>query len=123
MRSAGTGSASGCATTSTAPKPSVGTSASTTACRPIASANDLCASSPPNGTSSSGRAWPDNTSPYVTAPIETSATIGLPSLDGTAIASGFVPASGGPPAGGGNRRGEVAVMSATRPPSASFRTQ
>ena len=42
---------------------------------------------------------PARTSPWVTAPIETSATIGLPSLDGIAIASGFVPVSGAPPAG------------------------
>ena len=38
---------------------------------------------------------PAITSPWVTAPIETSATSGSPSLDGIAIASGFVPVSGG----------------------------
>ena len=37
------------------------------------------------------------TSPYVTAPIETSATIGAPSALGIPIASGFVPTSGAPP--------------------------
>ena len=35
-----------------------------------------------------------STSPWVTAPIETSATTGSPSLEGTAIASGLVPVSG-----------------------------
>ena len=35
-----------------------------------------------------------------------------PSLDGIAIASGFVPVSGGPPSGCGSRRGEVAVSAA-----------
>ena len=53
----------------------------------------------------------------MTAPIETSATSGSPSLDGIAIASGFVPVSGGPPDGGGSRRGDVAVTSATYPGS------
>ena len=66
---------------------------------------------------------PASTSPYVTAPIETSATIGLPSELGIAIASGFVPASGSPPSGWGSRAGDVAVSAATRPPSASLRTQ
>ena len=70
---------------------------------------------PPNGTSSSGAARPASTSPWVTAPIETSTTIGGPSLDGIAIASGFVPVSGGPPSGWASRRGDVAVSTATRP--------
>ena len=56
------------------PVPSSGTSASTKRCSPTASANALWACSPPNGTSSSGRARPASTSPWVTAPIETSAT-------------------------------------------------
>ncbi len=55
--------------------------------------------------------------------MDTSATSGAPSLDGIAIASGFVPVRGGPPSGCGSRRGEVAVSAATRPPSASLRTQ
>jgi hypothetical protein len=59
----------------------------------------------------------------VTLPIDTSATTGDPSLLGIAIASGFVPASFGPPAGEPSRRGDVAVSAATRPPSASRRTQ
>ena len=66
---------------------------------------------------------PSSTSPCVTAPIDTSVTSGSPSLDGTAIASGFVPVSGCPPLGCGNRRGEVAVSAATSPPAASRRTQ
>ena len=56
---------------------------------------------------------PAITSPCVTAPIETSVTSGSPSLEGIAIASGFVPVNGGPPPGGGSRRGDVAVTSAT----------
>jgi hypothetical protein len=54
----------------------------------------------------------------VTAPIETSATSGAPSLDGIAIASGFVPASAGPPSGCGSeqaRLGEPAGPVAERP--------
>ena len=70
-----------------------------------------------------GRAAPARTSPCVTAPMETSVTTGCPSLEGIAIASGFVPVSGGPPSGCGSRRGEVAVSAATSPPSASRRTQ
>ena len=55
--SAGTGSASGRATSSTAPKPSSGVSASTSSWSPTASANALWACSPPNGArSSSARA-------------------------------------------------------------------
>ncbi len=80
-------------------------SAPTSSSRPTASANALCACSPPKGTSSSGRAAPARTSPCVTAPMDTSATTGRPSLDGIAIASGFVPVSGGPPSGCGRRRG------------------
>ena len=38
---------------------------STSPCSPTASANALCACSPPNGTTSSGRARPARTSPYV----------------------------------------------------------
>ena len=68
-------------------------------------------------------ARPASTSPAVTAPIETSETTGEPSLDGIAIASGFVPVSGAPPSGCGRRRGDVAVSAATSPPSASRRTQ
>jgi hypothetical protein len=49
----------------------------------------------------------------VTAPIETSATIALPSELGIAIARGFVPASFGPPAGEPRRGGEVAVNDAS----------
>ena len=64
-----------------------------------------------------------STSPYVTFPIETSATSGAPSELGIPIASGFVPASGGPPSGWPSRGGEVAVSAATSPSSASFRTQ
>ncbi len=70
-----------------------------------------------------GRALPDSTSPCVTAPIETSATSGRPSDEGTAIAIGFVPVSRGPPSGCGSRRGEVAVTTATNPASASCRAQ
>ena len=58
----------------------------------------------------------------MTAPIETSATSGLPSELGIAIASGFVPASGSPPSGWASRAGEVAVSAAASPPSASRRT-
>ena len=43
--------------------------------------------------------------------------------DGIAIESGFVPVSFGPPSGWPRRRGEVAVSSATSPPSASRRVQ
>jgi hypothetical protein len=70
-----------------------------------------------------GPRLPASTSPYVTLPMETSATTGLPSELGTAIASGFVPVSGSPPAGCGRRAGEVAVSAPTSPPSASRRTQ
>ena len=62
------------------------------------------------------------TSPHVTAPIDTSTTTGAPFELGMPIASGFVPASFGPP-GGPSRGGEVAVSTATSPPSASRRTQ
>ena len=51
--------------------------------------------------------------------METSATNGTPSDDGTAIAMGFVPVSGTPPSGCGSRRGDVAVTTATRPLPAS----
>ena len=44
------------------------TSASTSSCSPTASANALCACSPPNGTSSSARRRPASTSPWVTSP-------------------------------------------------------
>ncbi len=98
-RSAGTGSASGRATSRTAPWPASRTSESTSSCRPSASANALCACSPPNGTSSSSCARPATTSPQVTAPIETSTTTGSPPQLGIPIASGFVPASFGPPSG------------------------
>ncbi len=121
-RNAGTGSCSGCATTRTAPC-SAPASAPTSSSSPTASANALCARSPPNGTSSSGDASPASTSPCVTAPIDTSETSTRPSLEGIAIASGFVPVSGGPPSGCGSRRGDVAVSAATRPPSARRRTQ
>ena len=97
-------------------------SAPTSRSSPSASANALCAFSPPNGTSSSGVAAPRRTSPCVTAPIETSVTSGLPSELGIAIASGLVPASGSPPSGWESRAGDVAVRAATRPPSASRRT-
>ena len=70
-------------------------SAPTRSSRPTASANALCARGPPNGTSSSGSALPASTSPWVTAPIETSATTGSPSLEGIAIASGLVPGERG----------------------------
>ena len=89
----------------------------TSSSRPTASANALWALGPPKGTSSSGAARPASTSPWVTAPIETSTTIGSPSLDGIAIASGFVPVSGAPPSGWASRGGEVAVRTATRPAS------
>jgi hypothetical protein len=56
-------------------------------------------------------------------PIETSATIGLPSELGIAIDSGLVLASFGPPSGWPSRAGEVVVSTATRPPSASLRVQ
>ena len=46
------------------------------------SANALCACSPPNGTSASGGAAPEITSPQVTALIATSATSDRPSLEG-----------------------------------------
>ncbi len=59
----------------------------------------------------------------MTAPIETSATNGRPSDDGTATAIGFVPVSGGPPSGWGRRRGDVAVTTATRPASARLLAQ
>ena len=72
-------------------------SAPTRSSSPTASANALWARSPPNGTSSSGDASPASTSPCVTAPIDTSETSTRPSLEGIAIASGFVPVSGGPP--------------------------
>ena len=52
-RKAGTGSAADRATSSTAPKPSSGVSASTSSWSPTASANALCACSPPNGARSS----------------------------------------------------------------------
>ena len=68
------------------------------------------------------RRSPATTSPQVIAPIETSATIGSPPLLGIPIASGFVPASFGPPSGWPSRRGDVAVSTPTRPPSASRRT-
>ena len=71
-RKPGTTSCSGRATRSTA-EWSGPASAETRSSSPTASANALCASSPPNGTSSSGRARPAITSPCVTAPIETSA--------------------------------------------------
>ena len=61
-RSAGTGSASGRATSMTAPKPSP-INESTRSWSPTASANALCACSPPNGTSSSFVAAPASTSP------------------------------------------------------------
>src|SRR5204863_4484195 len=108
-RSAGTGSACGRATSITAPYPASPTSESTSSCSPSASAKALCACGPPNGTSSSGAAAPVRMSPCVTAPIETSATIGLPFELGIASASGFVPANFGPPAGAPSRAGEVAV--------------
>src|SRR3954463_7679340 len=53
--------------------------------------------------------------------METSLTIGPPAELGTAIASGFVPASFGPPSGWPRRGGDVAVSTATSPPSASRR--
>ena len=67
------------------------------------------------GTSSSGRAVPASTSPCVTAPIDTSATTGAPSDEGTAIAIGFVPVSGGPARRVRKALGDVAVTSATSP--------
>ena len=54
-------------------------SAETNSSSPTASANALCASGPPKGTSSSGCARPAITSPWVTAPIDTSVTSGSPS--------------------------------------------
>ena len=63
------------------------------------------------------------TSPWVTLPIETSETSGLPSEEGTPIASGVVPTSGSPPSGCASRGGDVAVSAAASPPSASRRTQ
>ena len=51
------------------------------------------------GTRSASSSSPASTAPYVTLPIDTSVTTGLPSLDGIAIASGFVPVSFGPPSG------------------------
>ena len=56
-RNAGTTSCSGCATRSTAECSRPG-ERETKSSSPTASANALCASSPPNGTSSSGRACP-----------------------------------------------------------------
>ena len=47
---------------------------------------------------------------------------GAPSLEGMAMASGHVLASAGPPSGGARRGGEVAVIAQTRPPSASLRS-
>ena len=55
--------------------------------------------------------------------METSLTIGSPSGFGSAIASGFVPTSGVSPSGCGSLAGDVAVSRATRPASASPRTQ
>src|SRR5256885_951675 len=52
--------------------------------------------------------------------METSATSGLPSELGIAIASGFVPASFLPPSGGPSRSGEVAVSAAEKPSARSF---
>ena len=80
-RKPGTGSNSGRATSRTAPC-SGPASAPTRSSRPTASANALCALGPPKGTSSSAEARPASTSPCVTAPIETSTTIGGPSLAG-----------------------------------------
>ena len=46
-----------------------------------------------------------------------------PSLDGIAIASGFVPVRGSPPDGGGSLRGDVAVRTARYPAAAIRRAQ
>src|SRR5919107_1389483 len=89
---------------------------STSNCNPSASANALWARCSPKGISSSSVAFPDNTSPYVTRPIETSLTIGAPSELGIAIASGLVLVSFGPPSGCPRRGGEVDVRTATSPP-------
>ena len=61
-----------------------------------------------------GRARPASTSPWVTAPIETSATTGSPSLEGIAIASGLVPVNGVPPSGWGEARAARSPSGARR---------
>ena len=73
VRKLGTGSCFGRAARTTAPC-SGPASALTKSSTLAASANALCACGPPKGTSSSARARPSRTSPWVTAPIETSAT-------------------------------------------------
>ena len=94
-RSAGTGSGSGRATSEHGPVAASPTNASTSSSRPSASANALCACSPPNGTTSSAaRRAPRARRPRSPSPSRRRRRPARPPGSGAPIASGFVPTSG-----------------------------